>query len=248
MFNLKIAWYAFKKRFYESFVRLGAELSYRSGVARTAKMTLGNKMLLACCYGGINNFMSNGKAPVSIMFRPALGSKNFVLMECKPSAKNLCINKNEFEPLKLKSKRLFDNLYLFTTKNKNKDHKYYIKAENGKRVITSGLLDSKVSKFPTKRKEGIVKKLGIIFSWPPSKEDNFWISFIAILDKNGELVTGVYNFANTWKFPDVKYVPYYYHNAKPTPRLKKGEKYKAIYLAIDRQGWIPYIDEKEFVA
>lgn len=60
--------------------------------------------------------------------------------------------------------------------------------------------------------------------------------------KTMRLKTGIYSWANRWRFPFVNRDPYYYHDALPVPSLEPGELYQAVYFAIDREGWIPYPD------
>jgi hypothetical protein len=124
---------------------------------------------------------------------------------------------------------------------------YFVRAydDNG-RSRDSGFVVSEIEELPAAvREQALTVKPGYppSFSWPAPEDENYWISFVRIVHPDTqELVTGVYSWATTWTFPFVTKVPYYYHDAIPVPSLEPGKSYITTYLAIDREGWIPYID------
>ncbi|MDP6349500.1 MAG: hypothetical protein QF719_11490 [Chloroflexota bacterium] len=123
---------------------------------------------------------------------------------------------------------------------------YFVRGYRGDEVRDTTLVFSKIDEQPTVRRErALTAGSGRTptFTWPEPQNGNYWISFLMVhTAKSMKLITGIYSWANRWRFPFVNRVPYYYHGALPVPALEAGEGYGAVYFAIDREGWIPYLD------
>ncbi len=76
---------------------------------------------------------------------------------------------------------------------------------------------------------------------------DLWVSFLLVVRLATMcMITGVYFWATSRRSPFINRVPYYYHDLKPAPTLEPGDTYEATYMAVDREGWIPYIDSRMF--
>ena len=74
------------------------------------------------------------------------------------------------------------------------------------------------------------------------------MSLLLVSDvEQDELVSGVYSHGRYWTFPNVARVPFYYHRPAPQPAIEPGRSYAATYVAVDRDGWIAYVDTLRFV-
>jgi hypothetical protein len=62
------------------------------------------------------------------------------------------------------------------------------------------------------------------------------------------LRTGVYSWSTRWRFPEIRHVPFFYHDPDPTPTLTPGQEYEAVYAAVDSDRWIRYADSLKFIA
>lgn len=86
-----------------------------------------------------------------------------------------------------------------------------------------------------------------IFYWFKKQKKPYWISFLLVSTGNS-MTTAIYSFLSSWRFPEVSMdVPYYYHEPKPPPQLIRNQKYEAIYMAIDSQGWVTVVSKKNWI-
>ena len=111
---------------------------------------------------------------------------------------------------------------------------------------------AKIDDQPTTRQPGTLDA-GISgrpeLRWSAFTEPDLWISFLMVVrPATMSMITGIYSWTTSWRFPFINRVPYYYHDPTPAPTLEPGETYEATYMAVDLDGWIPYIDSREFGA
>ncbi|MCH7951573.1 hypothetical protein IH980_02445 [Patescibacteria group bacterium] len=232
-----------KKLIGRAFIKFAAKLSYKSSVLQNSKVWFGKQFILACIYGGEAEFLKkSGKEPATILFRPASEVENLELWECSPSVKN-CDKTKNYNKSKAKLKKLLGgSIYAFITNNFDK-HTYYIVKGKLKGIpIHSTSVVSKLHKDSTKKINKDLKKEKDFFRWSNSKGSKFWISFLLIAEGKN-MLTAVYTFKNFWNFPSLKNIPYHYHKEHPVPKFKKGKTYKAMYMPVDKEGWIPFMSE-----
>ncbi len=237
-------------RFYwENQIRLGAFLSYQSSFLMRWKMRFGESQVLACVFGGEVDFMGGGDHPVTVIARAGKRLSRLELYECEPSDGEDCLDRGRFQLVKDVEAQpvLGSGVHIFITSDRDRGKRYFVRAYDDRgRHRDSSFVVSKIEELPTTRREetlSVQPGYPPVFTWPAPEDDNYWISFLMIVDPEKEkLVTGVYSWANRWAFPFVTKVPYYYHDSIPVPSLEPGRPYMATYLAVDREGWIPYLD------
>ena len=246
------AWFLAHRFYWENMIRLGAFLSYQSSFFMRWKLNFGESQVLACVFGGDVAFMGGRDHPVTIIVRTGKRLSGLELYECDASDGRDCLDKANFVLVDDATAMpvLGSGVHFFVTSDRTSGKSYFVRAydENG-RPRDSGFVVAKIEELPTAvREQTLATRPGYppSFAWPAPKDENYWISFVMIVDpESQQLVTGVYSWATTWTFPFVTKVPFYYHDAIPIPSLEAGKTYMATYLAIDREGWIPYIDSVE---
>ena len=231
-------------------IRLAAFLSYRFALAHRAKMLFGSQFILACTYGGSVDFLKKERESTTILFRPAVKASDFELWQCKPSSENNCKNIDTFQKVSATLVPLMQGaMYAFVTDNDTERMHYVVKAKKGKKAIASGFVVGKMDTMLTQRNDALLKTTKgeePDFSWPEKQQEPYWISFLLVHDYT-DMITGIYSFLDTWQFPQVaKDVPYYYHERKPVPKLLSGKKHEAVYMAIDREGWVTQMAKKNW--
>ncbi len=235
-----------------TFIKLAAWISYKSVLAHRAKILFGSKFILACVYGGKVDLLKKGESePTTILFRPAVKARDFELWECRLSKDQDCKNYNSFKKINAKLLPMFEgSLYAFVTDNYKDRAHYIIRARKGRKIIASNTVLGKIDTLPSIQKNDVLsisKQKEPEFSWPKEQGHPYWISFLLINDGK-KMVTGIYSLLQKWRFPDIDVeVPYYYHEPKPKPRLKPGQTYEAIYMPVDKEGWIPHIAKLNWV-
>lgn len=241
-----------KNIFGRTFIKIATRISYKSVLAHRAKMIFGSKFILACVYGGkVDLLKKNEFEPATILFRPAVKATDFELWECRPSRDNDCKAYNSFKKINAQLLPIFEgSMYAFITDNYKGRAHYVIKARKGRRIIASNAVIGKIDTLPSIQKNDILsisKQKEPEFSWSKEQRYPYWISFLLINDGK-KMVTGIYSYLQKWRFPNIDVeVPYYYHEPKPKPRLTRGQTYEAIYMPVDKEGWIPYIAKLNWI-
>ena len=235
-------------RFYwESFIRLGAFLSYQSSFFLRWKLRFGRENILACAYGGQVDLLGKSDHPVTIMVRAGDRIENLQLFECDPARGLDPYNRSHYTRTDLPAEPVLGNgIHMFVTGETAGRKSYFVRGFQGDAIRDTTLVFSKIEEQPTVRRPGVLeidRAYSPTFTWPAPRDGNYWISFLMVFSTSRmRLVTGVYSWATRWRFPFVNRVPYYYHDALPVPSLDPDDTYQAVYFAIDREGWIPYLD------
>ncbi len=235
-------------RFYwENFIRLGAFFSYQSSFFLRWKLRFGRENILACAFGGEVELLGKDSHPVTIIVRAGDRIGNLELFECDPDLGHDCYNKSHYTRADYPAVPILGNgIHMIVTGETAGRKSYFVRGYQGDKVRDTTLVFSKIDQHPTVRREGALSVDGAYpptFTWPEPRDSDYWISFLMIFSPaTMRLKIGVYSWANRWRFPFVNRAPYYYHDALPVPTLEPGEPYQAVYLAIDREGWIPFLD------
>jgi hypothetical protein len=236
-----------RRLYWENFIRLGAFLSYQSSFFLRWKLRFGRENILACAYGGTVDLLGKQEHPVTIMVRAGDRITNLELFECDPDAGLDAFNRDHYTKADCVGMPVLGGgIHMFVTEETTGRKSYFVRGHRGGEVRDTTLVFTKIDEQPTVRREGALTADSghtPTFTWPEPQDGNYWISFLMVhTAKSMKLITGIYSWANRWRFPFVNRVPYYYHDALPVPALEAGEEYGAVYFAIDREGWIPYLD------
>ena len=239
--------FLFHRFYWENFIRFGAFLSYESSFFLRWKLRFGRENILACAFGGEMELLGRDKHPVTILVRAGDRIGGLELFECDPDTGDDCFDKSHYTRVDCPAIPIFGNgIHMFVTGETAGRKSYFVRGYQGDDIRDTTLVFSKIDEHPTVRRErvlGIDRSYPPTFTWLPPEDGNYWISFLMVFSTGSmKLVTGIYSWANRWRFPFVNRVPYYYHDALPVPALEPGEPYQAVYFAIDREGWIPYLD------
>jgi hypothetical protein len=217
------------------------------------KNGIADGMVMACAFGGPANLLDIPVYPVTILARVSPAMERLELYACDPQADGVSgLRRSQFSLVEsVPAIPMFEQggVHMFMTPDQTGSQHYFVRAYANGRPHDSDILVSKIDTAPTERRDGILQSsAGLLptFRWP---EIDGWISYLMILEgAERKLVTGVYSWGSEWRFPEVRQQPFFYHPLDPTPVLTPGTDYEAVYVAVDKDRWIGYLDSLKFTA
>ena len=141
-------------------------------------------------------------------------------------------------------------IHVLTTAHGGADAIYVVQGEAGTRVHRSPRVRSWAGSRPTR--SGV--SLAVDGPWDrptlhwrrPSNPRLRVQMLLVISAATEQLVSAVYTWDTAWTFPVVERVPYVYHRPLPPPRLDATTAYKAVYLAVEHDGWVSHAETVTF--
>ena len=232
--------------------RLALRPVYRNRWLRRLQLRYVENKVLACAFGGEVEFLGGRDHPVTLLARSGRDVERYALYECEPASSRRWARGTAFRRVDGVEVTPIAGmgLHKFVTTNRSDDRRYFVRATAGARVYDSNVVRAKIGSQPTVRQAEILAANRVnppSFSWPPVGGRGA-VSLLLVSDvEQDELVSGVYSHGRYWTFPNVARVPFYYHRPAPQPAIEPGRSYAATYVAVDRDGWIAYVDTLRFV-
>ncbi len=217
------------------------------------KNGIADGMVMACAFGGPVSLLDIPAYPVTILARGSQSVERMELYACDPQADGVSgLRRGDFSLVDtVPAIPMFEQggIQMFMTPDQAGSKHYFVRAYLNGTAHDSDIVVSKIDTAPTQRRDGILESSGgalPTFHWPQIEG---WISFLMVLEgAERKLITGVYSWGNEWRFPEVRRQPFFYHPLDPTPSLTPGQDYEAVYVAVDKDRWIGYLDSLKFTA
>ncbi|MCZ6544855.1 MAG: hypothetical protein O6913_04005 [Chloroflexi bacterium] len=210
-------------------------------------------MVMACGFGGPAELLDIPEYPVTILARVGAGTERLELYDWDASSSpGSGLHRSDFALVPdLPAAPMFGpgGIHMFMTQDRGGDKHYFVRAYRDGKPHDSDIVFSKIDSQPTQRRDAALEvstASAPSFAWPNSDGD-VWTSFLMVLEgPERRLVTGIYSWDDRWTFPDIRRVPYFYHPETPRPQLSPGVDYEAVYVAVDRDRWITFLDSAKF--
>ena len=217
------------------------------------KNGIADGMIMACAFGGPASLLDIPSYPVTILARGSQAVDRMELFACDPHADGVSgLRRSQFSLVEsVPAIPMFEQggVHMFMTADQAGSKHYFVRGYMNGRAHDSDIVVSKIETEPTERRDGILQSSGgplPTFRWPKIEG---WISYLMVLEgAERKLITGVYSWGTAWRFPEVRHQPFFYHPLDPTPSLTPGQDYEAVYVAVDKDRWIGYLDSLKFTA
>lgn len=238
-------------------LRVGVLAAESSDRLWAFKNSIADNMVMACGFGGPVPLLDIPEYPVTIFVRPGGDPERLELFTWDPlTSAGTGFDYADFAPVAdVPAVPMFGagGLHMFMTQERGGAKHYFVRAhdpDGGTR--DSDLIRSKIESAPTRGRSGALRMspgAQPTFQWPRFVDPGLWISFLMVLEgPERTLRTGVYSWSTRWRFPEIRHVPFFYHDPDPTPTLTPGQEYEAVYAAVDSDRWIRYADSLKFIA
>ena len=238
-------------------LRLGVLAAESSDRLWEYKNTIADRMVMACGFGGPVPLLDIPEYPITVFARAGGDVDGYELFAWDPqTSAGSGFDRADFEPVAdVPAVPMFGpaSLQMFMTPDRSGAKHYFVRAhdrDGGSR--DSDLIRSKIDSAPTRGRNGALRispGANPTFQWPRFDQPGLWISFLMVLEgPERTLRTGVYSWSTRWRFPEIRHVPFFYHDPDPEPALTPGTEYEAVYVAVDSDRWVRYADSLKFVA
>jgi len=209
--------------------------------------------LIACALGGQMGLFENESLPVSILFYPEGNASDFKYFETE----TIDVNPEELDNYELKE--LADspifNGYLRRFEREAVDQNIwgrvtYIKDGN---LHISNAIRIKYNDKPTEYSSDLLRidqseKLAPNFTWEDGVTPENVIYFHALLDAEGELVSGTYTFDRQFQFYNLSNVVLNIRDITPAPSLTANKEYTLVIMGVSVDNWVNLLLETSFKA
>ena len=209
--------------------------------------------LIACALGGEVNFLTNTSFPISILFYPEGNASDFKYFETE----TIDVNPNDLE--NYQRKELADspifNGYLRRFEREALDRNTWgiVTFKKDGNLHISNPIRLKLNDKPTEYNPSLLsidqsEKLSPNFIWEDGIIPENVIYFHALLDANGELISGTYTIDRQFQFYNLSNVVLNIRDINPPPSLTPGESYTMVVMGVSVDNWVNLLLEKSFIA
>jgi len=209
--------------------------------------------LIACALGGQMGLFTNESLPVSILFYPEGNASNFKYFETE----TIEVDPEDLENYELKElddSPIF-NGYLRRFEREAVDRNIWSRVtfiKDGNLHI-SNPIRIKYDDKPTEYSTDLLtidqsEKLAPNFTWEDGIIPENVIYFHALLDADGELVSGTYTFDRQFQFYNLSNVVLNIRDITPAPSLIPNEEYNLVIMGVSVDNWVNLLLETSFIA
>lgn len=242
-----------RRRVRDGLLRLAVAASGPSDRVWRAKNRIADGLVMASALGGPAGLFDIPDYPTTILARAGGHVERLELFAAAPGSGYRRSDFSQVDGVAPAPMFGRGGIHMFMTTDRVGGMRYFVRAWIDGTAHDSDVALSKIESAPTVRRAGALQLQrdsgSATFSWPRFREPGLWTSFLLVLQGPERLMTtGVYSWDERWRFPDVRHVPFFYHPTAPPPSLTPGSDYEAVYVAIDRDRWIPYLDWLRFTA
>jgi len=209
--------------------------------------------LIACALGGQMGLFTNESLPISILFYPEGNASNFKYFETETIEMNPDSLEN-YELKELDDSPIF-NGYLRRFEREAIDRNIwgrvtFIKDGN---LHISNAIRIKYDDKPTEYNPDLLaidqsERLAPNFTWEDGITPENVIYFHALLDADGELVSGTYTFDRQFQFYNLSNVVLNIRDITPAPSLTANEQYNFVIMGVSIDNWVNLLLETSFIA
>ena len=207
--------------------------------------------LIACAFGGQEQFSVNEELPISILFYPEGNATNFLYFETA----TIEVDPDDLDNYKLTeltSKPIF-NGYLHKFERSAIDRNIWSRVtfiKDGNLHISNPIRlkynDKPTEYNPTLLALDHTESRSPIFTWEDGVTPENAIYFHALLDANNDLVSGTYTFERQFQFYNLSNVVLNIRDITPAPNLVPNENYNFIVMGVSVDNWVNLIVDTTF--
>lgn len=207
--------------------------------------------LIACAFGGQTGIFENAAFPVGVLFYPEGNATNFQYFETKDANvdpddySNYCKVELDDEP--------FFNGYLrrFLRQATTQPRYGLVLYQRGDKFYISNPINIKLQDNPTEYNPNLLEidqgdPFSPRFRWTDGRIADNVIYFHAILDEQGDLVSGTYTLDRQFQFYDLSNVVLNIRDITPPPTLESGKSYQFVLMGVSLDNWVNLFADVEF--
>ncbi|MEM8898444.1 MAG: hypothetical protein AAGC85_10085 [Bacteroidota bacterium] len=207
--------------------------------------------LIACAFGGQTGIFDNADFPVGVLFYPEGNATNFQYFETKDANvnpddySNYCRVELADEP--------FFNGYLrrFLRPDLTIQRYGLVLYQRGDKFYISNPINLKTLDTPTEYNPNLLEidqtdPFSPKFRWTDGRIAGNVIYFHAVLDEQGDLVSGTYTLDKQFQFYDLSNVVLNIRDVTPPPSLASGKSYRFVLMGVSIDNWVNLFADVEF--
>lgn len=212
-------------------------------LAANNSLPLVTDSLIACAFGGQTGIFENTSFPVGVLFYPEANATNFQYFETK----ELNVDPNDYSKycrVEFTNEPFFNGyLRRFLRPEQTQERYGLVLYQRGDKFYISNPIKLKQQDTPTEYNPDLLQidqtdPLSPIFTWTDGRVQENVIYFHAILDDQGELVSGTYTFEKQFQFYNLSNVVLNIRDITPPPALEIGKTYQFVLMGVSIDNWV----------
>jgi len=203
--------------------------------------------MLAWAWGGAAGFEGENSYPVRVLYQPLDEAERYGLFSCDP-ANSPCTDLVHFGDVAVRPLLYAGGLLgEFRTKIEEADCLLMVVADRGGDLLTSDVIAATPASRPTGYAAGGIRfdRGQQEFAWPRVPDADLYVLTVRS-EGEKEAAVGIATRRKSWAYPELQGIVRYFHDPSLVPKLRPGQRYRAVLFAIDRRGWTKLITDLDF--